>query len=86
MSRGPGRWQRLILQRVEQGDWLYLVELLPEGYTNSQYQAIYRAACTLHDAGRISWLRYRFGLKKTLLGPQGAEAPTKRPPGYGRWD
>jgi len=79
MSRGPGKWQRLILDEVHSGRWTYLLDLLADTHTRSEYQALYRAARTLDEAGRISLWRYTTGTKKLLVGPPGA-APAKRPP------
>ena len=80
MSRGPGKWQRLILDRVAQGDWFYLVDLLPAGYTVSQYSALHRAACRLADAGKVIYRMYLCGHKKVHLGPIGAPPPMGRLP------
>lgn len=82
MSRGPGKWQRLILDRVAAGEQFYLVDLLPAGYTKAQYNALHRAAVTLYEAGQISWVSYTFGGKTELIGPPGASAPAERPKGY----
>ena len=82
MSRGPGRWQRLIVSEVEKGEWVYLVDLLPAGYTVSQYNALQRAARTLADAGKIGWFHYVYGLKKVVVGPPGQGRPGQRPSGY----
>ena len=79
MSRGPSKWQRLILNKAAEGEWFYLVDLLPASYTESQYQALYRAACRLEESGRVSWQQYRYGRKRILLGPLGKAKPAKRP-------
>jgi len=56
MSRGPGRWQNRILEAVDGGGWVALVDLLPEGTstTDAGYRALHRAAHVLHEQGRIS--------------------------------
>ena len=79
MSRGPGRWQRIILSEVEKGEWVYLVDLLPDGYTVSQYNALQRAARTLVGAGKIGWFHYVYGLKKVVVGRPGQGRPGQRP-------
>jgi hypothetical protein len=33
MSRGPGRWQRAILERLQTREQFYLTEILPEHTT-----------------------------------------------------
>lgn len=76
MSRGPGRWQREILQATE-GGWRYLVDLLPDRYRREQYVALYRAMTTLHNTGRIEVVLYRYGAKKVALGPVGTERPCR---------
>jgi len=58
MSRGPGRWQRLILAALEVHPAVYLNTLLPAGFTRAEYTAIIRAAYSLVDAGRIELDRY----------------------------
>ena len=82
MSRGPGKWQRAILCEIDKGEWFYLVSLLPDGYSDAQYKALHRAATTLADDGRLSYLVYIAGTRRVALGPVGAERPAKRIPGY----
>src|SRR2546427_2343708 len=53
VSRGPGRWQRAILNRVEDGTF-WLAELYPEGTSRSEREALARAARTLRRKGAIS--------------------------------
>jgi hypothetical protein len=72
LGRGPGIWQRLILDRIATGTQFYLVALLPDGYTTAQYSALHRAAYNLENAGIISIARYLCGIKKCLIGPPGA--------------
>lgn len=82
MGRGPGIWQRLILDRIATGTQFYLVALLPDGYTTAQYSALHRAAYNLEDAGIISIARYLCGIKKCLIGPPGAGIPPIVGPRY----
>lgn len=44
VSKGPGKWQRLILDELGRRSWLYLAELLPAEHTRSDYVALMRAA------------------------------------------
>jgi hypothetical protein len=54
MSRGPGVWQRKILEALKTDDVMYLRDVLPSGYTTSQRLACLRAAHRLADMRRIS--------------------------------
>jgi len=84
MGRGPGKWQRLILDEVvEQRQWRYLIGLLPEDHTMTEYKALWRAADTLWRKGRIEWLNYRCGWRKVLIGPPGVPRTEGRPDGHG---
>jgi len=53
MSRGPGKWQRLILDAVDENGWCVVCDLLPEDAKHAQVSAINRAAHTLADAGEV---------------------------------
>jgi hypothetical protein len=79
MSRGPGTWQRVILDRVSSGGWHYLRDLLPERYTKTQYKALHRAMTALERKGDIAVYRYQSGRKRTLVGPLGIFPPAARP-------
>ena len=75
MSKGPGKWQKMILERLEQEDYFYLITLLPIEYDRNDYKALFRAAHKLYDDGKIGirdWHgcgRQRFYVtKKTFLG------------------
>ncbi len=78
MSRGPGRWQRLILQTLRLESSVDLVDLLPKGYTASAYQAAYRAALTLEASGRIEVWRYIYGARKFVVARVGEPNPRSR--------
>ena len=79
MSRGPGKWQRVILDRVSSGGWHYLSDLLPKRHTRAQYKALHRAMTTLENKGKIAVYRYLCGHKRTLVGPLGIFPPVARP-------
>jgi hypothetical protein len=84
MSRGPGRWQRLILDELKSRDRFYLLELLPHGYRKAHHNALCRAAAKLADAGRIHlggyWMsdRYHYQRAKLLCTRPGVDV-SKRP-------
>lgn len=62
MSRGPGKWQRLILERLKVDDWVFLVDILPDNFTGSDKSALYRAALNLWKTGivdRVYGKRYK---------------------------
>jgi hypothetical protein len=60
MSRGPGKWQRLILDRLALNPHFWLRELLPRHTTKSQMNVIYRAAQRLCRQGRVDLRAYPF--------------------------
>lgn len=84
MSRGPGRWQRLILAEVERGRCFYLVDLLPITYTRADYNALHRASVQLEKADRITVWRFMCGWKKTAICPPGAPNPARESLSVGR--
>jgi len=53
MSKGPGKWQRAILEALETKDRVILRDLLPMDYTHADLSALYRAADSLRLAGRV---------------------------------
>jgi hypothetical protein len=54
MSRGLGKWQRLILTTITaERPAVWLRDLLPRPCSASNYQALYRAAHVLARAGKI---------------------------------
>ena len=53
MSRGPGKWQRVILEALEIEPAWYLRTLLPLDASRSDYVALLRAANALWRSGRI---------------------------------
>jgi hypothetical protein len=54
MSRGPGKWERAILQSLEHTAAFYLTDLLPTDHSRAQLVALNRAARNLEDKGRIA--------------------------------
>jgi hypothetical protein len=67
MSRGPGRWQRLIFATLTDHEAFYLVDLLPADYSRAQYTALYRAVVRLEETGQIHLAIYRAGAKKVAI-------------------
>jgi hypothetical protein len=61
MSRGPGRWQRLILEALGRWECFYLRAVLPAGDTRSDRLAVVRAANRLAAQGRL-WMDTYGGL------------------------
>ncbi len=51
MSRGPGKWQRLILATLADTKVFWLRSLLPRHCTKAEYNALLRAALKLESAG-----------------------------------
>lgn len=73
MSRGPGIWQRAILERTDQGKALILTG--PD-QTHADQNAIRRAAHKLADAGRIKLISHRFdGVNRLVAIPADMPAP-----------
>jgi hypothetical protein len=58
MSRGHGKWERAILEALEQAAAFYLTDLLPMPHARSQCAALNRAARNLLDAGKIETVRW----------------------------
>ncbi|MFE6255846.1 hypothetical protein [Agromyces sp. NPDC057865] len=56
MSRGPGIWQRQILERLARGKVVILTG--PE-HTHAEQNAIRRAAYTLEKAGKLRLISHR---------------------------
>jgi hypothetical protein len=54
MSRGPGRWQRAILDALQAQDYISLWYILPRGHTRGQRFACRRAAQRLAQQGRVT--------------------------------
>lgn len=54
MSRGPGRWQRAILDELQRREVFYVRELLPSPQTRSDQLAVLRAAHRLAQRGQLA--------------------------------
>ena len=61
MSKGPGKWQSIILSELAIRDRFPLKELLGSTYTKAQYNALYRAMRKLEIAGKVNIHRFLFG-------------------------
>ena len=59
MSRGPGKWQRVILDALAEHGAFYARRLLPEHPTAAQRAALSRAMRCLESAQRIEVDRYQ---------------------------
>ena len=59
MSRGPGKWQRLILSALNEFPAFNLRDLLPEQATAAQISALCRACRQLEVAGQINVIKWR---------------------------
>jgi len=60
MSRGPGKWERAILDALGQVPAFYLTDLLPTPHTRSQTVALNRAARNLADAGKVQMWKWAY--------------------------
>ena len=68
MSKGPGKKQKIILDKAASGEWFYLIDLLPKNYTEKEYQSLYRAFRALLEKGLIQEIRFIYGNEKLLIG------------------
>jgi hypothetical protein len=71
MSRGPGKWERAILQALERVPAFYLTDLLPDPHTRSQTVALNRAMRKLADAYKIEIVRWRARFAREGERPKG---------------
>jgi hypothetical protein len=53
MSRGPGKWQRAILDELQRREVFYVRQVLPARHTRSDQLAVIRAAHRLASRGLI---------------------------------
>lgn len=76
MSRGPGRWQRIILDLLEDREAFPLSktvahEVLKKPLTDAEYSALQRAAHLLRDGGRLqlalAWGKTYDGKRRTAV-------------------
>jgi hypothetical protein len=61
MSKGPGKWQRLILAGLADREAFYLRKLLGRTCTKAQYNALLRAAQELEATRKINVCRFLWG-------------------------
>jgi hypothetical protein len=64
MSRGFGKWQRLILAELASRERFFLRELLPPDCRKADSNSLHRAARKPSDKGMISLHRSWFGAEK----------------------
>lgn len=76
MSRGPGIWQRQILERVAEGQVVILTA--PE-HTHAEQNAIRRAARTLEAQGKLKVVSHRIdGVPRLAACPVDMPTPEQR--------
>jgi hypothetical protein len=71
MSRGPGRWQRLILERLQSQEQFFLMEIVPlaamlHDRSRSAQRAAMRVAHRLARQGLITLNDRRYGWNRFL--------------------
>lgn len=59
MSRGAGKWQRRVLEALAERPAWFVVHLLPQPFTRSEYVALLRAVGALVQSGRVEVDRYQ---------------------------
>jgi hypothetical protein len=89
MSRGPGRWQRLVLDLVNQAGEEPVVltwrveEALDRSLTAAEFSAVNRAAWALADSGKVAlwrgWVRTERASRTTMLMAGAMTTPWPRP-------
>ena len=71
MSKGPGKWQRMILAELAGREAFHLRALLGRECTKAEYNALLRAAMKLEAAGEIYITRFSWGARpgtgKTII-------------------
>jgi len=61
VSRGPGKWQRLILDALQENEFVVIRDLLPKHAKRSERCALYRAARKLYKQNKIDlWKSKRY--------------------------
>jgi hypothetical protein len=63
MSKGPGKWQRMILAELADREAFHLRALLGRKCTKAQYNALLRAALNLETAGKINIAHFYWGAR-----------------------
>ncbi|MBP8980595.1 MAG: hypothetical protein KBG09_05055 [Syntrophobacterales bacterium] len=61
MSKGLGKWQRMILLGLKFRDFFTIRELLGLTFTRAEYNALNRAMLELERAGKIKVCRFGLG-------------------------
>ena len=61
MSKGPGKWQRIILAELADREAFHLRAILGRRCTKAQYNALLRAAWKLEEAGKINIACFSYG-------------------------
>jgi hypothetical protein len=54
MSRGPGKWQRVILEELRAHDHIFVWHIFPDGYGHRQRFVYRRAAQRLAEQGLVA--------------------------------
>ena len=67
MSKGPGRWQRIVLDAVDQHKAVYVFDLLPSDHSRSDYVALLRAVNRLEDTNQIEINKYLCGRPRLVV-------------------
>jgi hypothetical protein len=71
MSRGPGRWQRLLLNTLNERACFYVADLLPAGHSRADRVALFRAAAQLERAGRVVLVYFMCGRPRVVVARRG---------------
>jgi hypothetical protein len=76
MSRGPGIWQRALLERIAEGK---AVIVTGSDQTHADQNAIRRAAHKLEDAGKLKLIAHKIdGINRLVAVPVDLRAPEPR--------
>ena len=77
--QGSGKWQKLLMAKLEGEREFYLVDCLPYEYSLKQYRHLHRAALGLMNAGKLAIRDYDGGGKRVLIQRPGYPRPEQRP-------
>lgn len=81
MSRGPGKWQRSIVQALTgHQPAVWMRDLLPLDYSAAEYQALYRASRRLNQQGVIAIWTSRFSHSQLILAKPGFQVTRSEVP------
>ena len=67
MSKGPGKWMRLIMRALEAYPAFYLRDLIGPGRRDSMYSALDRAATQLSETGNVQCWTYEMGKRRAVI-------------------